>query len=141
MKQFQIYLKSELGKLGNHADAARFVRFISRTARETCGLPNSPDILAEVFSCQNKINVFVDSLNESAVRELTKSCDEDWRKNGMFRELSDHHTWSEDRVTVESVDVRKTDDQTFEFFKRHEFSLVRIAEAPELQSYEPYKSW
>jgi hypothetical protein len=141
MKQFRVYLKSELGKLKNQGDALWFLRSIPVQVLENCGLPRNHQPLASAFSSQDDVNAFVDSLTDDQLRILTKSCDQDWRRNGVFDKLSRHSIWVEASVPVDIVDIQQAEPQLAHIFRRHEFKLIAIVEDAELWTQEPYKNW
>jgi len=141
VKQFRIYLKSELGKLGNQGDASWFLRCVSSEVLKMCGVPADPIDLAHVFGSQERVNAFVDSLANPKLEMLTKSCDREWRKNGVFEKLTNHSAWREELVSVHLIDVQQAEPRLAYLFRRHAFELKHIAGDCDLWTHEPYAGW
>jgi hypothetical protein len=141
MNPFRIYLRSELGKLKNHGDASWFLESIQPEVQKACGFEDSPTQLVNAFSTQENVDTFVQSLSDDQVQVLTKSCDEDWRNNGVFNKLSRHPVWSEATVPVGLVDVQQAESQLAHIFVRHGFRLTAIVGDPELWTQKPYAGW
>ena len=141
MNQFRVYLRSELGKLKNWDDALWFLRSIRPEVLEVCSLPNDKDRLVEAFSAQDQVDAFVQSLNGFQLKTLTQSCDIDWRKNGVFDNLSRHSSWLERSIPIGLVDVQQAEPRLAYIFERHNFRLMEIVSDPELWSQEPYADW
>ncbi len=141
MRQFCTYLRSELGKLKNHGDAARFLSCIEPQVLETCQLQTDPAQLVIAFSTQEKVDAFVHVLSPDQLQALTRSCDLDWRKNGVFDKLSRHSTWTDESVSVDLVDVQQGEPQLGYIFQRHGFRLTSIAADGELWTQKPYADW
>ncbi|MCI0747612.1 MAG: hypothetical protein L0Y58_19575 [Verrucomicrobia subdivision 3 bacterium] len=143
VKQFRIYLKSELSKLGNQGNGCWFLGCVSSEVLNLCGVPANLDDLVEAFHSQERVNTFVDSLADTKLELLTKTCDQEWRKNGIYDELKNHSDWREERVAIGSVDVRQAEPELpiAAIFKRNAFQLTRIADDPELWTHKPYAEW
>jgi len=105
------------------------------------GMPDEPADLADAFSSQERVNSFVDSLPDEQLKAVTRSCDLDWRKNGVFEKLSRHSVWKEDRVPVDLIDVKQAERESAYIFERCQFQLKRIAADPDLWTKEPYGEW
>jgi hypothetical protein len=141
MKQFRVYLKSELGRLGNHGVASCFLRCMSPDLLSAIRMPVEPADLVNSFSAQEQVNRFVDSLANERLKALTRSCDLDWRENGVFEKLSRHPVWKEDRVPVDLIDVEQAEPDFAYKFERCQFQLKRIAADPEIWTKKPYSEW
>ena len=96
MKQFRVYLQSELSKLSSREDASAFRKCVSPDVLKICNLPLDVDFLVESFSSEEKINTYLNSIDHSKWQLLTKSCDQEWRKNGVFDKLKNHSDWKEE---------------------------------------------
>src|SRR5207244_349689 len=90
------------------------------------GMPTEVTDLVNAFSSQERVNRYVDSLPDERLKALTRSCDEDWRKNGVFEKLTRHSAWKEDQVPVDLIDVQQAERHLANIFKRCEFQLKRI---------------
>jgi hypothetical protein len=141
MNPFRIYLRSELGKLKNQGDAAWFLKSLKPEVLKACGFEESPIQLVNAFSAQEKVDAFVQGLIDERVQALTKSCDEDWRKNRVFNKISRHSAWAHATVPVSLVDVQQAEPQLGHIFERHAFRLAAIISDPELWKQRPYSEW
>ena len=138
MKQFRVYLKSELGRLSNQGIASEFLNCVPPQVLSACGMKAQVTDLMKSLSSQEQVNRFVDSLSDEQLEALTRSCDEDWRENGVFEKLLGHSVWKEDRVPVDRVDLKLAEGHLDHIFKRCEFQLMRIAADPELWIQKEY---
>jgi hypothetical protein len=141
MKQFRIYLRSELGKLKNQGDACWFLRSIPSTLLSMCSIPTDHEQLVSVFSSQEKVDAFVAELPDDLLRALTKACDQDWRRNGIFNKLSRYNSWMESSVSVDAVMLQQAEPRLAYIFERHQFRLTSIVGDEELWIHEPYANW
>lgn len=141
MKQFRIYLRSELGKLKNQGDAYWFLRSIPSTLLLMCSIPNNHEQLVSAFSSQEKVDAFVAKLSANHLQALTNACDQDWRKNGIFDKLSRHNNWIESSVSVDAVVLQQSEPHLAYIFERHQFRLTSIVGDRELWTNEPYANW
>jgi len=141
MKQFRIYLKSELGKLKNQGDARWFLQSIPSTILSMCSIPTNHEQLVSVFSSQEKVDAFVAGLSDDLLRALTKACDQNWRRNGIFDKLSRYNSWLESSVPVGAIIVQQAEPRLAYIFERHQFRLTSIVGDRELWTHEPYANW
>jgi len=141
MNQYRIYLKSELGKLGNSGNAKWFLQTIPEQSLTRYGLPVVVKQLTERFASQEEVNSFVDSLSDADLASLTKTCDHEWRKNGVFDKLHRHSVWREDTVPVERIDVQQAEEHLAWLFERNGFQLTRVTKDSELWKHKPYAEW
>ena len=141
MKQLRIYLKSELGKLANKEDGSWFLGCISMDLLKASGMPIDLYQLVQAFASQEKVNSFVDALPDASVESLAKTCDRDWRKNGVYETLTGSSVWSEKAVSVGLIDVQQAEPNLRYIFERNNFQLKRIAADAELWTQEPYSQW
>ncbi len=140
MIQFQVYLRSELGKLSNRSEAEWFLRSVSHEVLEVCELPKVATELTETFRSQDKVDVFVGSLSADQLKSLTKTCDHDWRKNHVYDKLNKARDWQEADIPIDSIDVQQAEPSLGFLFKRNDFQLSRLVADPELGQHDPYKS-
>ena len=142
MKQFRVYLKSELGRLRNHGVASCCLRCMSPELLSASGMPDEPADLVGAFSSQVRLNSFVDSLPDELLKSLTRWCDRDWRqRNGVFEKLCRHSVWKEDRVPVDLIGLEQAEFEFAYIFERCQFQLKRIAADPEIWTKKPYSEW
>ncbi len=140
MIQFQVYLRSELGKLSNRSEADWFLRSVSHHVLEVCGLAKVATELTEAFRSQDKVDAFVANLTADQLMSLTKACDQDWRKNHVFDELNKARDWQRADIPIESIDVQQAETTLALLFERNNFQLSRLVADPELGQHDPYKS-
>lgn len=138
MEQHRIYLKSELGKLKDQGDASWFLKSVSSDVLKMCGMPLGVPAIVNAFSLQKDVNTFVDSLVDAKLKLLTKTCDQEWRKNGVYGKLTNHLVWEERRVPIDLVDVQQAEPGLAFIFQRHNFRLKDIVGDPELWRNKPY---
>lgn len=141
MEQFRVYLKAELGKLADGSDAACFLKSVSPEVLEKCRLALDVAALTLQFALQESVNRFVDILPDCCLRDLTRACDRDWRKNGVFDKLSSCDVWDRVHAAVQLVDVQQAEPRLAHLFRRNDFHLVRVACDPELWTNKPYCDW
>ena len=140
MIQFRVYLRGELGKLANLAEAECFLRHVSNQAIRQCRLPTSASDLATRLNSQEAVDKFVESLSDEDSNLLTKSCDIDWHENGVFEKLNKTRQWIEAEVPIDFIDVQQAEKHLRSLFERNHFRLTRLIKDPELAEHDPYKN-
>jgi hypothetical protein len=138
MMQFQVYLRAELGKLRTLSEAEWFLRSVPAESIGRHNLPNDPAGLVKQLSTQPEVDSFVHGLSEENLRELAKTCDENWRKNGVYANLTSAETWTISEVPVEQVDLQQAEPSLGHVFQRNGFKLCRVAGDAELFTHPPY---
>jgi hypothetical protein len=140
MIHFRVYLRSELGKLSDIAQAQWFLHSVSSAVLQQCELPIVATELAARLGSQEEVDAFVASLRDDQLRSLTKTCDRDWRKNHVFEKLSKPRDWVEADVAIDSIDVQQAEHSLCPLFKRHDYHLSLLIKDPALGEHESYKS-
>jgi hypothetical protein len=138
MEKLRVYLRGELGKLKNRGDARNFTKAIDEQLLIDLNLGNKVKELQIRFSTQKKVNEFVDGLEEDDLVRLVRQCDKEWRKNEVFKKLTECNRWRRIEINVRDVYVQQAEPHLAEYFEQNDCKLSEIAADQELMSKEPY---
>ncbi len=141
MDQFRVYLRAELGKLADMSQAECCLDHVRHDVLTRCDVPCRPADLVRRFASQELVDQFVQNLSEGCLRELTRTCDMDWRKNNVFVKLSSSDHWEEMDISVDKIVLQQAEPKLGHLFHRNRYELVRVANDAELWRHEPYRSW
>lgn len=139
MEHYKVYLRAELGKLGNLGDAEQFLERLPHNCLEENGFSLLPQELVEQFALQDQVNAFVAELSDTAMVALTGLCDNCWRRNGVSHKLSPRQESYEIEAPINQLLLSRAEPELHDLFNRNGWRLVDIAQDHEILNSEPYR--
>lgn len=136
MEQYRVYLKGELGKLGS-ADRARDFLAGSECQPGAIGLQLDEAWVADRFSTQDRVDDYVESLDDAALAGLTARCGR-WRNNDIVAKLRGHRV-DFVKVPVGDVFLSQAEDWLGADFRRLAYRLTAIAADPVVLAAPAYR--
>ena len=138
VEHYQMYLRAELGKLGNTADAAAFL------GAGPCSValvqpPTTVTRLARAFGSQPLVDDFVFQLSTADLVALTVCCGR-WRGNNIAADLSLGQDVEVVEVPVAQILLRTAEPRLGSLFDGHGDRLSAIAADPALLTEPEYRN-
>ncbi len=126
MDHYRVYLRAELGKLGEAGDGRAFLEKSGCRVADF-GLMDDPLWLAQSFGSQRQVDAYVDRLSDLDLVKLTEYCGS-WRNNGIARRLSPRQTPRCIEVPIENILLSQAEPCLGHVFRQHDDRLAAIAQ-------------
>jgi hypothetical protein len=130
------YLRAELGKFGNVAEASALLA--SARCEAAVWLPATPKDLAKSFRTTEQIDAYLARLSRKQLIGLA-NCLSNWRRNNVASTLAATLSTEYIDVPVASILLSAAEPELHEAFARNAWSLSLIAADPEVLKADAYR--